>query len=245
MLSKLIVALDVDDLKSAENLVDQLKDYVSIFKVGSQLFTSHGPEAIKAIQAKGCQVFLDLKYHDIPSTVFKAVRDAAKHRVWGITIHASSGFWALKEAMKAANLQSPVASHQRRVSEELADARPKILGITVLTSMKESDLRKIGMNRKVEKQVKRLAKLARNARLDGVVASAKEIGIIRRTCRKDFLIVTPGVRPQGVQVDDQRRVLTPREAIARGADYIVVGRPIVKADDPVKVVRDILESIGI
>ena len=229
MLSKLIVALDVDDLKSAESLVDQLKDYVSIFKVGSQLFTSRGPEAIKAIQTKGCQVLLDLKYHDIPSTVFKAVREAAKHRVWGITIHASSGFWALKEAMKA--------------SKELANARPKILGITVLTSMKESDLRKIGMNRKVEKQVKRLAKLAKNARLDGVVASAKEIGIIRRTCRKDFLIVTPGVRPQGAELDDQRRVLTPREAVARGADYIVVGRPIVKADDPVRVVKDILREI--
>lgn len=230
MLSKLIVALDVDDLKKAQGLVDQLKDYVSIFKVGSQLFTAHGPEAIKAIQARGGKVLLDLKYHDIPSTVANAVREAAKHGVWGVTVHASSGFWALKEAMKAA--------------KEVANGRPKILGITVLTSMKESDLRKIGMNRKVEKQVKRLAKMAKNAGLDGVVASAKEIGLIRKIGGRDFIVVTPGIRPQGAQVNDQRRVLTPKEAIARGADYIVVGRPIVKADDPVSVAKDILREIG-
>ncbi|MFH1783496.1 MAG: orotidine-5'-phosphate decarboxylase [bacterium] len=233
MSSKLIVALDVENIEIAENLVNSLITYAHIYKIGSYLFTAKGPEVIKMIYQKKGKVFLDLKYHDIPSTVANAVRAATKHRIWGMTVHTTGGFDMLKAAVKAAH----------DTAKELEIERPLILGVTVLTSLKEKDLDEIGINREVEKQVKRLAIMAKNAGLDGVVASAREIELVRKNCGDDFIIATPGIRPKDAACDDQKRVLTAQEAIAKGSNYLIVGRPITKASDPVEATKKLLGEI--
>lgn len=224
---KLIVALDVGTIEEAESLVDRLRTKVSIFKVGSILFTAYGPEIVKMVQKKGGKVFLDLKYHDIPHTVGKAVEQASALGVFALTLHTLGGFAMLKEAVK------PVRK---------LNSHPLLWGVTVLTSLKEGDLFELGMNRKVEKQVKRLAKIAKNAGLDGVVASAREAPVVRRTCGSDFHIVIPGIRPEGYPADEHKRAVTPEQAIKAGADWIVVGRPIIQAKDPLAVVNQILST---
>lgn len=234
---KLIVALDVETLKKAEALVEQLKPEVSIFKIGSILFTRYGPEVVKMVQKKGGKVFLDLKYHDIPHTVSKAVEQACGLEVFALTLHTLGGFTMLKEAVKSAHkIGTPV----RRNLD--VGGRPFLWGVTVLTSLKEGDLFELGMNREIGKEVKRLAKMAKNAGLDGVVASAREAPIVRRTCGKDFQIVVPGIRPPGYSSDEHKRAVTPKEAIEAGANYIVVGRPIIQAKDPLAVVNQILST---
>ncbi|MGD0651098.1 MAG: orotidine-5'-phosphate decarboxylase [Verrucomicrobiia bacterium] len=204
MKSKLIVALDVDSYEKATALVKELREVVEIFKVGSQLFTRVGPKIVEFISEQNKKCFLDLKFHDIPHTVAKAVESAATLRVFMLTVHASGG----AEMLKAAAQMIP--------------GRPVILGVTVLTS--------VGGN--VQAEVLRLAKLAQQCGLNGVVASPHEIMPLRRTLGERFLIVTPGIRPAWAEAGDQKRVMTPAEAVAAGASYIVVGRPIIAAEKP-------------
>lgn len=222
MRERLIVALDVDGIDKAKELADILYPTVRIFKIGSQLFTSCGTEIIKMIQRKGGKVFLDLKFHDIPNTVRGAVESATRLGVYMMTIHTLGGEEMLRKAAESARL----------TSEKLKMQRPKLLGVTVLTSMDGRALRKIGMGLDVKEAVRRLAGSAKKSGLDGVVASAKEISMLRKTAGKDFIIVTPGIRPAGSSKGDQKRVATPGEAIKRGADCIVVGRSVIGAGDP-------------
>ncbi|MFH0838690.1 MAG: orotidine-5'-phosphate decarboxylase [Candidatus Omnitrophota bacterium] len=220
----LIVALDTDDIKEAARIVNELSGIVKIFKVGSQLFSAHGPKAVDVVHKKNCNVFLDLKFHDIPNTVKGAVISAQKLGVFMLTLHTLGG----KEMLQAA---SSIAR------------RPKLIGVTILTSLDDNDLRTIGVQRKVDEEVIYLAGLAKASGLDGIVCSPREIASARKKTGRDFLIVSPGVRPAGGQTSDQKRVLTPYEAIRQGADFIVVGRPILDAVSPRKAAEHIVEDI--
>jgi len=215
MKSKLIVALDVQSYRDAAALIQVMRDVVDIFKVGSQLFTRVGPRIIEFLHERGKECFLDLKFHDIPHTVAKAVESAAALRVRMLTLHASGGAEMLEAAAAVPN-------------------HPLLLGVTVLTS--------IGGD--VQAEVLRLAKLAKTSGLNGVIASPHEIRLLREIVGKEFLIVTPGIRPSSAKASDQKRVMTPAEAIAAGADYIVVGRPIIAAEDPVEAVARIVEEMA-
>lgn len=245
--TQLIVALDVDTKDEAERLVNILCSKVKIFKVGSQLFTTAGPDAVKMISKKGAQVFLDLKFHDIPHTVFqsvsagtasavtiasntteslnKGVKEAIKLSVFMMTVHTEGGSEMLKAAVRGATEKA----------RELDIERPFIVGVTRLTSDNNE--------KATEVEVLEAARLARDSGLDGVVCSALEAPRIREEFGKDFLIVTPGIRPEGYPSDDQSRVATPQRAIEAGADYIVVGRPIIKAEDPLRAAKDIVNGI--
>ena len=226
---KLIVALDVRSLDEAKEMIRKLSPDVRIFKVGMGLFTLCGPDAVALVHDNGARVFLDLKFHDIPNTVAHAVRSAAKLGVFMVNIHALGGSEMMMKAVEAA-----------RESEK----RPKLLGVTVLTSMDQSAIGEVGIERKIEEEVVSLARLGKESGLDGVVASPNETGLIRKNLGKDFIIVTPGVRPSWAAVNDQKRVATPLEAITAGADYIVVGRPITAAADPALAAREIIKEIG-
>jgi len=216
---KIIFALDVNGLEEIDRYAGMLSGKVGMFKVGKELFTSTGPEAVRTVQRHGGQVFLDLKYHDIPNTVAKAMVEAARMGVQLANLHALGGAEMMETAATA-------------VRKEFGDARPRLLAVTILTSSTEETLRGVGIDHPVQDMVVRLAKLAQNAGMDGVVASPLEIGMIRKACGPDFLVVTPGVRPSFASVDDQKRIMTPAEAVTEGADYLVIGRPIAKADDP-------------
>jgi len=222
--NQLIVALDVADLKTAKRLVDQLSGAASIFKVGSQLFTAYGPRIIDVVHKKKCKVFLDLKYHDIPNTVKKAVEQARSLGVFMLTLHTLGGAEMLKVA----------ASVPRR---------PLLLGVTVLTSMNTKDLFNLGIKKKVEAEVLHLAKLAQRSGLDGVVCSPKEITLLRKNLKKNFVIVTPGIRPIKDKLSDQKRVMSPKEAIREGSSYIVVGRPILEATSPLRAAENIIKEM--
>ncbi|MDH7498873.1 MAG: orotidine-5'-phosphate decarboxylase [candidate division NC10 bacterium] len=233
-MEKLIIALDVETLQEAEKLIDLLRGKAGAFKVGSELFAAAGPAVVEMIHGKGEKVFLDLKFHDIPNTVAKAVVQACRLEVFMLNLHA----WGGSEMMRAA------AAAARRASANSKDSRPHLLGVTVLTSLDESILNKeLGVHRPLREQVVHLAKMAKEAGLDGVVASPQEIREIRLACGKDFLIVTPGVRPAWAAAGDQKRTMTPREAVEAGADYIVVGRPILAASDPFSAASRIIEEI--
>ncbi len=226
---KLIISLDGDSLEHAGLLVDTLKSEVTNFKVGMQLFTSCGPSAIKMIQDHGGKVFLDLKYHDIPSTVAKAVYSATKLGVAMINVHATGGRKMMAEALAAA--------------QDAAEKEPPmIIGVTVLTSMES--LGDIGIQYEIREQVVRLAKLANEVGLQGVLASPLEIQPIRAACGKKFTIVTSGIRPAGTHLDDQARIASPKQAIQAGADFLVVGRPVTEAKDPLAAVKVILKEMG-
>lgn len=237
MKEKLIVSLDVSDMTQLKSLVERLGPSVVFYKVGAIPFTMFGPEVIYYLKQSGKKVMLDLKYHDIPNTVARACEGALSMGVDLITVHTSGGFSMLEEAVKAV-LTGAAGSNTEK---------PKLLGITVLTSIDEAYFNDLfgNVQRTLAEQVIFLAQLARSAGLDGVVASPKEIVPIRQSCGQDFLIVTPGIRPaqKDVTEDDQARTMTPKEAIQFGADYIVVGRPIVKADDPVAAAEVILKEM--
>ena len=233
MNSKLIVALDVGDLNSVLELVNKLYPTVKIFKVGSQLFTSCGPGVIEMVNEKGAKVFLDLKFHDIPNTVAGAVRAAARLGVFMLNVHIQGGLEMMKGAKQAALEESRKAALEK----------PIVLGVTVLTSMGQKDLMDIEIRRGMKSQVTHLARLAKQAGLDGVVASPKEIQPIKWTCGDDFLVVSPGIRPEWAESFDQRRVATPKQAVSQGADFIVVGRPITKAEDPLSAAKRILDEL--
>lgn len=231
---RLVLALDVDNFESAEKLVEKLNNYVGVFKVGSQLFTAEGTKVIKMINKKGGKVFLDLKFHDIPNTVARAAEVATKLGVYIFDVHTSGGY----EMMKAA------AEASKKISLVLGVRKPLILGVTLLTSINQEILeREIGVKKKLEEQVVHLAKLAKAAGLDGVVASSWEIKEIRKACGEDFVILTPGIRPVGKSSDDQKRVMTPQKAIKLGADFLVIGRPIRNASNPVEATKEILREM--
>jgi len=218
----ILVALDVDTAAEARQLADRLRGVVGGFKIGKQLFTSEGPSIVKDLVARNDRVFLDLKYHDIPNTVAGAVRAATRHGVWMLNVHASGGLDMMKAARSAADEESVKTGRPA----------PLLIGVTVLTSLTDANLGDIGVGGSAETQVRRLAALAKKAGLDGVVASAREIAIIREACGRDFLIVTPGIRGSGDAKGDQARTMGAAEAIEAGANYLVVGRPITAAADP-------------
>lgn len=232
---KLIVVLDVSSAAEAQKLVQTLWGQVHTFKVGKELFTSAGPEVIRMIHDTGGRVFLDLKFHDIPNTVGAACEAAARMGVFMMNVHVSGGKNMMVSAIQGVN---KIAAEDKEKPVSI------VLGVTVLTSLTDHDLKDIGVTRKVSKQVEELAKLAKACGLDGVVASGQEIKIIRKAAGKDFLIVVPGVRPVWAAHGDQKRIVTPKEAIDAGASYIVVGRPITQAKDPREAAGKILEEIG-
>jgi orotidine-5'-phosphate decarboxylase len=231
---RLVLALDVDDFKKADELVDKLSDYVGVFKIGSQLFTAEGAKVVNMLNERGGKVFLDLKFHDIPNTVARAAEVATKLGVYIFNVHTSGGYEMMKAAAKAS----------KKISLALGVRKPLILGVTLLTSINQEILEKeIGIKKRLEEQVVHLAKLAKTAGLDGVVASSREIKQIRKTCGEDFIILTPGIRPAGKSSDDQKRVMTPGEAIKLGADFLVIGRPIRNASNPVEAAKEILKEM--
>lgn len=232
--NKLIVALDVETANEARRLVASLRGIAGMFKIGSQLFTAAGPDFVKEIIKAGEKIFLDLKFHDIPNTVAAAGVEATRLGVSMFNVHAGGG-----------------GAMMRRTADAVAEcaageglARPAIFGVTVLTSSDDATLREIGVQEKADALVARLAQLTANSGLDGVVASAREVSLVRAAITKPgFIVVTPGVRPAGAGKDDQARVMSPREAIAAGADYLVVGRPILAALDPARAAQLILDEM--
>jgi orotidine-5'-phosphate decarboxylase len=233
----IIVPLDLKDLEEIKKIVRELSGLITFYKIGAMPFTYFGLDIVKWLKDEGYRVMLDLKYHDIPHTVARACEGAAELGVDLVTIHTSGGFTMLEEAVKATLM----------VSEIKHIARPKLLGITILTSLDEAYFKDLfgDFTRTLEEQVIFLAQLARSAGLDGVVASPKEISAIRMNCGTELLIVTPGVRPHAAEVpaDDQARTMTPQEAIKAGADYLVIGRPIIKAADPRAAVESITKEM--
>ena len=231
---RLVLALDLEKDRDALDLVSELKDSVSMFKVGHQLFTAYGPDIVRRIISMGSRVFLDLKYHDIPNTVAKASAEAVKLGVSILNVHALGGHDMMKAASESV----------RDTAAALNLPKPVVLAVTVLTSMDEQSLRKeLKITRSLQREVSHLARLAQRAGMQGVVASPHEIKALRRSVRGDFVILTPGVRPAWAAKDDQKRVMTPGEAIAAGADYVVVGRPILKAADRKIAAKQILDEI--
>ncbi len=231
---KIIVALDVPTSAEALSIVDELKNEVGAFKVGLQLFTSAGPDFVRKLVETGSRVFLDLKFHVIPNTVGKASVEAARLGVWMFNVHASGG----SEMMRQASLEVS------EVCEREGLDRPLIIAVTVLTSSNDEMLKEVGITNETQPQVLKLAELTSKCGLDGVVASPLEIEPIRdRIASKEFVIVTPGIRPASATKDDQKRVMTPAEAVQVGADHLVIGRPITAAPDRVKAVEQILEEI--
>lgn len=215
--SPVIVALDFAEAQQALVFADRLEPRACRLKVGKELFTAAGPALVEALQQRGFEVFLDLKFHDIPNTVAAALRSAAQLGVWMVNVHASGGRRMLEAAAAAVE---PFAKP------------PVLIAVTVLTSLDEEDYRELDMPGSIEDRVRALALLSADCGLAGVVCSAREAPLLRRACPPGFVLVTPGIRPAGSVADDQRRVVTPAQALADGASYLVIGRPITRAEDP-------------
>ena len=232
---KVIFALDVPTLEEARRFVILLKGRVGLFKVGLELYTAYGKEAVKAVQDEGGRVFLDLKFHDIPNTVSRAAEEAVKLEVDMFNLHATGGLEMMRETVERC----------RKTAGKMNRPAPIILAVTVLTSLDEGNLREVGLLGPVEERVVSLAQLAQTAGIDGVVASPREIVLIRKRCGERFVIVTPGIRPAFEQTgkDDQKRVMTAKEAMAAGASYIVIGRPVRLAPDPAAAMEKVLQEI--
>jgi len=227
---KIIIALDYPDAAPALALTERLQPALCRLKVGKELFTATGPKLIEQLQQRGFEVFLDLKFHDIPNTAAQACKVAAALGVWMVNVHALGGRKMLEAAREA------IASSARQ---------PKLIAVTMLTSMAREDLADIGIDATPAEMVLRLATLARDSGLDGVVCSAQEAALLRRQCGDEFCLVTPGIRPAQASPDDQSRVMTPRAALENGANYLVIGRPITKAADPLQALLDINQEIGV
>jgi orotidine-5'-phosphate decarboxylase len=227
--SRVIVALDFSDGDQARQFVDRLEPGSCRLKIGKELFTREGPELVRYLASSGHEIFLDLKFHDIPNTVAGACRAAAALGIWMLNVHASGG--------------SKMMSAARSALDELGAHRPLLIGVTVLTSMADQDLKELGVSADPAEQVLRLATLAKSSGLDGVVCSAQEATLLRAELGSGFKLVTPGIRPEGTAMDDQSRVLTPGEAIRSGSDYLVVGRPITRAKDPLAVLERMNQDV--
>jgi len=231
---RIVIALDVDNDGEALHIVAELKDAVGLFKVGHQLFTAYGPDIVRRIVSAGGRVFLDLKYHDIPNTVAKASAEAVKLGVSIFNVHALGGLDMMKAAAEAA----------KETADKNSLPLPTVLAVTILTSMDEKSLRReLKITRSLQREVSHLARLAQRAGMHGVVASPQEIKLLRSTIRQKFIILTPGVRPEWAGKDDQKRIMTPGDAVSAGADYIVIGRPVLKAGDRRLAVQKIVEEI--
>lgn len=224
------VALDTTDIDYARQLAERLRGHVGGLKLGLEFFSAHGPDGVRGFEGSGLPIFLDLKFHDIPNTVAGACRAAAELGVSIMNVHAQGGAAMMRAAVEAARSVSPFT---------------KVIAVTMLTSLSDEDLPSVGLVPPVADQVLRLASLAQQCGLDGVVCSAHEIARLRRELGPDFLLVVPGIRPAGTAVGDQRRVMGPAEAQAAGADILVIGRPITGAPDPVLAARDIAQSLGV
>ncbi|MDG1752779.1 MAG: orotidine-5'-phosphate decarboxylase [Thalassotalea sp.] len=226
---KVVVALDFDNQADAFAFVDKIQPSDCRLKVGKEMFTYFGPDFVKALVERGFDVFLDLKFHDIPNTVAKAVTAAAELGVWMVNVHASGGLKMMEKAKEALTAYG--------------DKAPLLIAVTVLTSMSEDDLVGLGITKSPAEQVQHLASLTKLAGLDGVVCSAQEAESLKTQLGKDFKLITPGIRPVGSNVDDQKRIMTPEQAVAVGVDYLVIGRPITKAADPHQVLQEINHSL--
>jgi orotidine-5'-phosphate decarboxylase len=226
---KIVVALDFDKKQDALSFVDKIQPSDARLKVGKEMFTYFGPEFVKQLTGKGFDVFLDLKFHDIPNTVAKAVTAAADLGVWMINVHASGGSQMMTKAKKSLDTYGEDA--------------PLLIAVTVLTSMNEADLRGLGIQKTPAEQVKFLADLTKQSGLDGVVCSAWEAEQLKSDLGKEFKLITPGIRPAGSAQDDQQRIMTPKKAIDVGVDYLVIGRPITKATNPQLILQEINASI--
>ncbi|NQZ90480.1 MAG: orotidine-5'-phosphate decarboxylase [Colwellia sp.] len=228
--AKVVVALDFDKKADALAFVDKIQPSDCRLKVGKEMFTYFGPEFVKELTSRGFDVFLDLKFHDIPNTVAKAVTAAAELGVWMVNVHASGGSEMMIKAKQAL--------------EKYGDKAPLLIAVTVLTSMGEDDLLGLGITKSPADQVMSLAKLTKDAGLDGVVCSAWEAESLKVNLGEDFKLITPGIRPAGASSDDQKRIMTPEQAMAVGVDYLVIGRPITKAEDPKRVLQSINLSLS-
>lgn len=227
-ISPIVVALDYPTPKQAIEMAKQLDPKMCRVKVGKELFTASGPAVLEQLHKMDFDVFLDLKFHDIPNTCAGAVAAAAELGVWMVNVHASGG-----ERMMAAAADA-IANKSHK---------PLLIAVTVLTSMEQSDLADIGLDVAPQQQVERLARLSKKSGMDGVVSSAQEIGLIKNLCGNDFLTVSPGIRPAGSATGDQRRIMTPKQAVDAGGDYMVIGRPITQATNPQQVCLDIIDSL--
>lgn len=228
-MSKIIVALDFNTEVSALSLAQQLNPALCKLKVGKEMFTLFGPALVEKLHKLGFDVFLDLKFHDIPNTVAKACVAAAELGVWMVNVHASGGMIMMETA--------------RDAIEKYGTNKPKLIAVTVLTSMEQSVLNQIGIDKPIEEQVLNLASLTQQSGLDGVVCSAQEAKALKTKLGQDFLLVTPGIRPIGSSNDDQSRIVTPKQAIADGSDYLVIGRPITKSESPLQALEAIYQSV--
>ncbi len=225
----IIVALDAKSQYDALNMAEQLDPALCRVKVGKELFTHEGPQVVRALQDRGFEVFLDLKFHDIPNTTAQAVCAAADLGVWMVNVHASGGRKMMEtcvERLKAGNYQT------------------QLIAVTVLTSMGREDLRDLGLDIEPFEHVRRLAKLTQESGLDGVVCSAQEAKMLREELGQNFALITPGIRPAGANADDQKRVVTPKQALLDGSTHLVIGRPITQAVNPTQALKDILVSIA-
>ncbi len=228
--SPIVVALDFEQKTAALELVSRLDPSLCRLKVGKEMFTHFGPDFVKELQQRHFDVFLDLKFHDIPNTVAKAVQAAADLGVWMVNVHASGG--------------SRMMSAAREALITYGEERPLLIAVTVLTSMEQSDLTELGINRSPAEQVLHLAALTQKSGLDGVVCSAQEAQMLKQQFGQQFCLVTPGIRPSFATADDQKRVMTPSQALAAGVDYMVIGRPVTKAADPLAALQAIYQELN-
>ncbi len=230
---KIIVALDTPSLQVAEKIIKDLEGIVSFYKVGFELFTAHGWLAVELVKKYGNRVFVDLKLHDIPNTVSKTMAVLCEHEIDMVTFHASGGLEMMRKAAQTADERAKTGKH-----------RPRMVGVTVLTSHSEEELKsELGVSRSLNEQVTALAQLAHKAGLDGIVSSPQETGLLRKLLPKEFLMITPGVRPENAEKSDQKRTFTPIQAVQAGADFLVIGRPITGAPKPRKQAEAIVKSL--
>ena len=227
---KVIVALDYANEVDALAFVERVSPELCRLKVGKEMFTLFGPAFVRTLVNKGFDVFLDLKFHDIPNTVAKAVAASAELGVWMVNVHASGGLRMMTAAKEAL--------------QPYGERAPYLIAVTVLTSMEQDELARVGVSGPLQEHVLRLAALTQEAGLDGVVCSAQEASLLKSRLGKEFKLITPGIRPAGAELGDQRRVLTPVEACAQGSDYLVIGRPITQASDPAAILKSINDSLA-